>query len=139
MASVIRYESGQPDHPISPGRIVVELHEDGRVALTFERFSTHRSWTGTQEPALWSVLASALERARFPERPPMTSVPPDTISYSISRRVGNAEESVWLEPNEQYVDFSELVMSVVAQMAGKEVLGFDIPDEPRYVTDVREV
>jgi hypothetical protein len=136
----IRYESGQPDHPISPGRIVVEVHDDGRVALAFERFSTRRSWTATQLPALWKLLTTALEHARFPERPQLTSVPPDTIRYAITRRLGDAEERVLLDPNEQYADFSELVMTVVAQMAGMEVLGFELPDgEPRYVEDVREV
>jgi hypothetical protein len=138
MVGAIRYESGQSHHPISPGRTVIEFDAGGEVTLSYERLASKRRWTARQEPTTWMKLNEALGEAHFPERLPPGPVMPDTISFTISRRVNDAVEIVSLVPNPQYAKFSALVLSVIAQMTGREILGFDLPGEPRYVTDARE-
>lgn len=130
----LRYDAGQADHPISPGRTVIELDPAGSVRVTYSRLGTTRVWTAKQEPALWPAAVAALEHAKFPSKPPPGIVPADSVSFSISCN----GQSVALTYCPQYAEIVRLMAAIVAQTAGKDVLGYDLPNEPRYVTDVRE-
>jgi hypothetical protein len=138
MITSIHYESGQENHPISSGRIVLELEHDGSVRLVHERRGTKREWTAQQTSALWPAAATALESAGFPKPPPPGPVPPDTIGFTITCMRDGHRESVALTPSAQYAQVSRLFMAVITQTGGPAVLGFDLPDEPPYVTDARE-
>ncbi len=134
MISSIRYESGHADHPITPGRTVIELERGGGVRLTYARLKSTRTWTAKQDPALWPAAIAALEQASFPAKPVQRVVPADSLSFTITAD----DRSVSLHYCEPYAKFVRVMCAIVLQMAGKDVLGYDLPGEPRYVTDVHE-
>ncbi|HEY8076990.1 MAG TPA: hypothetical protein VIF62_22840 [Labilithrix sp.] len=136
--TAIRYECGEANHPISPGRTVIELDEEGFVRLTHERLGVRRAWTGQHVRALWPMMANALAQADFPRRPPPGAAPPDSIGFSIACSRGGEILSVTLLPSPAYAGFCRLMTSVIAQMTGVEILGFELPAEEAYVVGVRE-
>ena len=135
----VTYDKGQVQHPVSPGHTILELEAAGTAKLRFERRDQRRSWSAKQTDALWPALIAALERARFPEQPPPRGVPPGTIGFTVTVRRGDSEERVSLDPCPEYAPVSMLFNSVIAQMTGDQVLGFTMPIETRYVTDVVEL
>ncbi|MGE5182893.1 MAG: hypothetical protein ACM31C_12555 [Acidobacteriota bacterium] len=134
MISSIRYESGHPDHPITPGRTVIELDRGGGVRVTYSRLKTTRAWAAQQAPALWPAVLAALDHAKFPAKPPPGVVRADSLTFSVTVD----DQSVSLDFCPPYEPLVRLMAAIVVQTAGKEVLGYDLPGEPRYVTDVRE-
>jgi hypothetical protein len=135
MISSIRYESGHPEHPVSPGRTVVELEHGDGVRVTYSRLKSTRVWTARPEPALWAAVVAALDDAQFPAKPPPAVVRADSLTFSITVD----DQRVALDFCPQYEKLVRVMAALVAQTAGKDVLGYDLPDEPRYVTGVQEV
>lgn len=132
--TMVKYSVGNPHAPIGNGAITVELAADGAVRLVVEKHPSRREWAGRAEAALWATLSSALAGAGFPAKPSRVTAPPGTASFELQvERADGRIEATSGFPSPEYKDVSVLFMTIVSQMTGKEVLGFELPSETRYV------
>jgi hypothetical protein len=100
-----------------------------------------REWQAKQTAPVWSDVLAALTIAKFPIPPELKvlALMPDTSSYSVSARKLTGElvrvELPGGVPFDGYRELSGLMFNIVAQVCD-DILGFELPPEPRLVTDV---
>ena len=100
-----------------------------------------REWQGKVTKSVWSDALAALTLAKFPIVPDLSGkvLPRGAMSFTVSGRQMNGKVvSVELPtgvPLDGYRELSSLMMNLVAQTCG-DILGFELPAEPRLVTDV---
>ncbi len=132
-----RYSFGNPYAPMGIGGYSVEVFADGAVELVHDRHGKKRAWRARAEPSLWTELARAIETSGFPRKAGPMSAPPGTESFSFSVIApdGTVTEVGGFGAVE-YRDVNFLFNRIVGQMSKDQVLGFELPIETRYVTDV---
>jgi hypothetical protein len=138
----VTYEYGNENNPTATfGRFIVDVSSDASLHLTHYKAGQRREWHGKQTASVWPDVLAALTMAKFPIAPSVKGqvLPHGTMTFTVSgRQMTGKVVSVQLPtgvPFDGYRELSTLMMNIVAQVSG-DILGFELPPEPRLVTDV---
>ena len=137
------FEYGNEHDPIATfGRFIVDLSSNASLRLThYSRGGQRREWQAKQTASVWPDVLAALTTAKFPIAPNVKglALPPGTSHFSVSgRKLTGEVVSVQLPggvPFDGYRELAGLMTNIVAQVSD-DILGFELPPEPRLVTDV---
>jgi hypothetical protein len=138
----VTYEYGNENSPTATfGRFIVDVSSDASLHLTHYKAGQRREWQGKQTASVWPDVLAALTMAKFPIAPSVQGLvlPHGAMTFTVSgRQMTGKVVSVQLPtgvPFDGYRELSMLMMNIVAQVSG-DILGFELPPEPRLVTDV---
>ena len=83
-----------PDDPF--GRIVLEIDDDGAAKLEHFARDGNGSWTGTMDAARRERLLAAMQRGKFPERPPHPMPVPGTLMFELELDDGSGPRTLMM-------------------------------------------